>query len=52
MGIYQPSSGALYPVLRRLGAKGLVRAVALDGASESARRRRVYEPTDVGRTAH
>jgi len=52
MGIYQPSSGALYPALRRLEAKGLVRAMALDGASESARRRRVYEPTDVGRTAH
>jgi DNA-binding PadR family transcriptional regulator len=24
MGIYQPSSGALYPALRRLEAKGLV----------------------------
>jgi DNA-binding PadR family transcriptional regulator len=52
MGIYQPSSGALYPALRRLEAKGLVRAMALDGASESARRRRVYELTEVGRTAH
>ena len=52
MGIYQPSSGALYPALRRLEAKSLMRAMALDGASGSARRRRVYEPTDVGRTAH
>jgi hypothetical protein len=26
--------------------------MALDGAGESARRRRVYEPTEVGRTAH
>jgi PadR family transcriptional regulator, regulatory protein AphA len=52
MGIYQPSSGALYPALRRLEAKGLVRPMDLNGASESARRRRVYEPTEVGRTAH
>jgi DNA-binding PadR family transcriptional regulator len=52
MGIYQPSSGALYPALRRLEAKSLVRAMALDGAGESARRRRVYEPTEVGRTTH
>jgi DNA-binding PadR family transcriptional regulator len=52
MGIYQPSSGALYPALRRLEAKGLVRAEAPDGANESARRRRVYEPTQAGRTTH
>ena len=26
MGVYQPSSGALYPALRRLELKGLVRA--------------------------
>jgi DNA-binding PadR family transcriptional regulator len=52
MGVYQPSSGALYPALRRLETKGLVRAMALDGAGESARRRRVYEPTEVGRAAH
>ncbi len=45
MGVYQPSSGALYPALRRLEAKGQVRAMAPGGASESARRRRVYEPT-------
>jgi DNA-binding PadR family transcriptional regulator len=50
MGVYQPSSGSLYPALRRLEAKGLVQAV--DGAGESARRRRVYEPTEAGRTAH
>jgi Transcriptional regulator PadR-like family len=30
MGIYQPSCGSLYPALRRLEAKGLVKAV--DGA--------------------
>jgi DNA-binding PadR family transcriptional regulator len=52
MGIYQPSSGALYPALRRLEAKGLIRARALDGVSESARHRRVYEPTQAGQTAH
>jgi PadR family transcriptional regulator, regulatory protein AphA len=52
MGIYQPSSGALYPALRRLEAKGLVRTIAPDGASESARRRRVYEPTEAGRATH
>jgi DNA-binding PadR family transcriptional regulator len=52
MGIYQPSSGALYPALRRLETRGLVRAKALGGGGESARHRRVYEPTQDGRTAH
>jgi DNA-binding PadR family transcriptional regulator len=52
MGIYQPSSGALYPALRRLEAKGLVQAKPLDGARESARQRRVYEPTPAGRTVN
>jgi DNA-binding PadR family transcriptional regulator len=50
MGIYQPSSGSLYPALRRLEAKGLVKAA--DGNGESARHRRVYEPTQAGRAAH
>ena len=40
MGVYQPSSGALYPALRRLELKGLVQAQAgQDG--NSARQRRV-----------
>ncbi|HEX9355910.1 MAG TPA: PadR family transcriptional regulator [Streptosporangiaceae bacterium] len=53
MGIYQPSSGALYPALRRLEQKGLVQAQAPPGrAGQSARRRRVYEPTRTGRAAH
>ena len=52
MGVYQPSSGALYPALRRLEARGLVRATGLDAAGESARHRRVYEPTQAGQTAH
>ena len=50
MGVYQPSSGSLYPALRRLEAKGLVKA--LDGNGESARHRRAYEPTLAGRAAH
>jgi len=53
MGVYQPSSGALYPALRRLEQKGLVRAQApSDRAGESARNRRLYEPTQTGRAAH
>lgn len=51
MGIYQPSSGALYPALRRLELRGLVQAPSgQDG--QSARHRRVYEPTQAGRAAH
>ena len=50
MGVYQPSSGALYPALRRLEGRGLVQAgEATDG---SARNRRVYAPTPAGRSAH
>ena len=53
MGVYQPSSGALYPALRRLERNGLIRAQTSPGpAGESARRRRVYEPTQTGRAAH
>lgn len=50
LGVYQPSSGSLYPALRRLEAKGLIGSIAPNGASESARHRRVYEPTPAGRT--
>jgi DNA-binding PadR family transcriptional regulator len=53
MGVYQPSSGALYPALRRLELTGLVQPRALLGeAGTSARHRRVYEPTQDGRDAH
>ena len=53
MGLYQPSSGALYPALRRLELRGLVRAQADTGvAGQSSRHRRVYEPTQTGRAAH
>lgn len=51
MGIYQPGSGALYPALRRLEAKGLVWPKP-DAVSKSARHRRVYELTQAGRAAH
>ncbi len=53
MGVYQPSSGALYPALRRLELKGLVQAQASASQNgQSARHRRVYEPTQTGRAAH
>ena len=53
MGLYQPSSGALYPALRRLELQGLIQAQAPDGRSgESARRRRVYESTKTGQASH
>ena len=53
MGVYQPSSGALYPALRRLELGGLVRAqTSFSRAGKSARHRRVYEPTQIGRAAH
>jgi len=53
MGLYQPSSGTLYPALRRLELRGLIQAQ--DPASQngrSARHRRVYEPTQTGKAAH
>jgi|SRR5580692_3197038 PadR family transcriptional regulator AphA len=53
MGVYQPSSGALYPALRRLENKGLIRArTPATPAADSARLRRVYEATEAGRDAH
>ena len=53
MGVYQPSSGALYPALRRLEATGLIQAQApSEHAGQSARHRRVYESTEEGRAAH
>jgi DNA-binding PadR family transcriptional regulator len=53
MGVYQPSSGTLYPALRRLELIGVVQAQTPPGrGGESARHRRVYEPTEAGRAAH
>jgi DNA-binding PadR family transcriptional regulator len=51
MGVYQPSSGTLYPALRRLEQRDLAQALAV-GPGESARHRRVYEPTESGRTVY
>jgi len=53
MGLYQPSSGALYPALHRLELRGLVQAQASPGpGGDTARPRRVYEPTQAGQAAH
>jgi DNA-binding PadR family transcriptional regulator len=53
MGIYQPSSGTLYPALHRLQLRGLIQAQDPSGQDgESARHRRVYEPTPAGRADH
>jgi DNA-binding PadR family transcriptional regulator len=50
LGVYQPSSGALYPALRRLEQAGLLRAEP--GGNERARRRFVYHVTEPGLAAH
>jgi len=53
MGLYQPSSGALYPALRRLELRGLVQAQAsASRAGQPARHRRAYELTQTGQAAH
>ncbi len=53
MGLYQPSSGTLYPALRRLEQRGLIKAQAQSGPDgQSARHRRVYEATQAGLAAH
>jgi DNA-binding PadR family transcriptional regulator len=53
MGVYQPSSGTLYPALRRLELTGMIQAQTPSGQNgSSARHRRVYEPTEAGRAAH
>ena len=50
LGVYQPSSGALYPALRRLELRGLLQADR--GGNGQARRRFVYNITEQGRAAH
>jgi DNA-binding PadR family transcriptional regulator len=50
LGIYQPSSGALYPALRRLESRGLLRTDR--GDVGQSRPRFVYHITDQGRAAH
>ena len=57
LGLYQPSSGAIYPALRRLEGRGLLRAQQglppeANGAPGRARRRIVYSITDQGRAVH
>ena len=49
-GVYQPSSGALYPALRRLERSGLLRSEP--GVSAGSRPRRVYHVTAAGQAAH
>jgi DNA-binding PadR family transcriptional regulator len=51
LGVYQPSSGALYPALARLLGKGVVRQ-APTGPAGPGRRRLVYEATPSGRTTN
>jgi PadR family transcriptional regulator AphA len=51
IGVYQPSSGALYPALDRLERRGLLRSEA-PHPTEGGRPRRVYHPTEEGRQAH
>jgi DNA-binding PadR family transcriptional regulator len=53
LGVYQPSSGALYPALRRLERRGLLCAEPHERAGrERSRRRFVYHITEQGRAAH
>jgi DNA-binding PadR family transcriptional regulator len=53
MGVYQPSSGTLYPALRRLELIGMIQTQTPSGQNgSSARHRRVYEATEAGRAAH
>jgi DNA-binding PadR family transcriptional regulator len=51
LGVYEPSSGALYPALRRLEQRGLLYAEP-GGGHERSRRRFVYHITEPGRVAH
>src|ERR1051326_2584503 len=48
--VYQPSPGALYPALRRLEARGLLRAERKVSAGRRALR--LYHVTEAGRALH
>lgn len=52
--VYQPSSGALYPALRRLERHGLLQPVPPEADQRGAtnRRRHVYQVTARGREVH
>jgi DNA-binding PadR family transcriptional regulator len=52
LGVYQPSSGALYPALRRLERRGLLCTEPAGADQERSRRRFVYHITEQGRAAH
>lgn len=49
-GVYQPSSGALYPALRRLERDGMLRSVS--DVSAGSRTRCIYYVTPAGLAAH
>jgi DNA-binding PadR family transcriptional regulator len=51
MGVYQPSSGALYPALDRLERRGLLHSEVLHQA-DGGRQRRLYHLTEDGRQVH
>ncbi|MDA8355119.1 MAG: PadR family transcriptional regulator [Actinomycetota bacterium] len=48
--VYQPSSGALYPALRRIEGRGLLRAEQTPSAGKRTQRR--YRVTASGQAAH
>lgn len=48
--VYEPSSGTLYPGLRRLEAHGLL--TSAEEPSAGRRSRRVYQASDRGRSVH
>lgn len=52
--VYQPSSGAIYPALRRLEQQGLLQQVPPenDDRSVTRRPRNVYQVTAAGRAVH
>jgi DNA-binding PadR family transcriptional regulator len=52
LGVYQPSSGALYPALRRLERAGLLCTEPADAGQGRSRRRFVYHITEPGRATH
>ena len=51
LGVYKPSSGALYPALGRLERRALVRSEGLPPA-DGGRPRRLYHLTEEGGQAH
>jgi DNA-binding PadR family transcriptional regulator len=52
LGVYQPSSGALYPALGRLQQRGLVNARSSTEPDTSRRTRHVLRATAQGRAEH